>query len=204
MIKKVLLVLAFVMGFTSFSQNELNLGINGGVVVDLSDYSDIAFGADVNYLFDVSRHFKAGPSVGLSYYVAELDGTDDAIFLPVGGALRFHSIDDKFFAGFDLGYGVSLSDFVDGGLYFKPLIGYRITEEFRVNVFYSGVRTFNEDTEPVFSTDTANPDPNFDINAPIGEDRIGIRNGDGQFGSFGYVGIGISFNFLGNNSNYDY
>ena len=88
--------------------------------------------------------FVVGPSVGVSYYNPDGEG-DAPIFIPISAAIGFNSIEDVFYVGIDLGYGLSISD-ADSGIYIKPILGYKINDSFSINAFYSGVRT----SEPTY------------------------------------------------------
>jgi len=137
--KIVLLVLAFI-ALKSYSQEQFNVGVNGGLTVDSAyDVSNFAFGADANYLFDVSDYFIVGPSLAFTYFMAEDSANESGMFLPISAAFRFHSLDDLFYAGTDVGYAVSISDY-DGGVYIKPIVGCRVTDSFKINAFYAGLR----------------------------------------------------------------
>lgn len=140
--KKLILILSIV-SLNLFSQEQFNIGINGGITSgDVKEFSDFGFGADVNYLFDIFDNVVVGPSVALMYFNLDSDVDADApAFLPISAAVRFNSLDDAFYAGVDLGYGVSISGDADGGVYLKPIIGYNLSDSFKVNAFYSSVRT---------------------------------------------------------------
>ena len=62
------------------------------------------------------------------------------VFLPISAAFHFRSIDDKFYVGGELGYAFSLSDYGDG-FFIKPTLGYYLSDSFKINVFYAGVKT---------------------------------------------------------------
>lgn len=138
--KRILLLICAIVSINTFSQEQLNIGINGGITIgNIEPYSKVAFGADVNYLFDVAEDFVVGPSIGIIYFNPE-DEIDAPVFLPVSASILFHSIDDKFYIGGELGYALSLSD-LDGGFFIKPTVGYYISDSFKINAFYAGVKT---------------------------------------------------------------
>lgn len=123
------------------SQEQLNIGINGGLAIGNAEptISKIAFGADVNYLFDIGTDFVVGPSIGIAYFNPE-ENIEAPVFLPISAAIRFNSIEDRFYVGVDGGYAISISDY-DNGFYIKPIVGYKINDPFSITAFYSGVRT---------------------------------------------------------------
>lgn len=143
--KKFLLTIAMVaFGFAANAQDgEFNAGVNLGLPVgDVSDAYSFTLGAEVNYLFSVSDDFKVGPSAGfVQFFGDEIGGFDvaDASFLPLAAAGRF-AVSDEFTLGADLGYAVGLSpDGNDGGFYYRPMVGYTISEGIMLQATYSGV-----------------------------------------------------------------
>jgi len=139
--KKVLLLVVVLSSFFSFAQEELNVGANLGLAVDQGNggISNFAFGIDGNYLFDISDDFVVGPSIAITNFVGK-DDFDSALYLPIAGAIRFHSPDDVFYVGGDIGYGIALSNVYDSGVYLKPRVGYKISDSFDINAFYAGIR----------------------------------------------------------------
>lgn len=144
--KKIFLVFTFFLGLTCFSQQEkLNIGVNGGITIgNLKPVSSAAFGFDANYLFEVFEDLNIGPSLNFIYFLTEeVEGVkrDPYMYLPIGGAIRFQSIDDKFFVGADFGFAIGISPKGDnGGIFFKPMVGYNATDDLKVHLFYSGIK----------------------------------------------------------------
>ncbi len=150
--KKLLLFAALaVFGIgTSFAQGDVKLGINGAI--PMGDFDEAySFGviADVAYLFDINETFKVGPMTSFLYYFGkdqegsigdveiEVDA-DDAAFLPLGGTARFY-LDEAFYFGADLGYGIGISpDGNDGGFYYRPRAAYNFGN-IGIVLSYSGV-----------------------------------------------------------------
>ena len=129
----------------SAQENEFNIGINGGVTIgNIEGVSDIAIGLDANYLFDVFDGVKFGPSLNFVYFVTqEQNGIkpDAFIYVPIGGAIKFHNESDDFYVALDAGYAIGISPEGDnGGIFIKPMVGYNINQNFNVNLFYSGVK----------------------------------------------------------------
>ncbi|WP_218599366.1 transporter [Polaribacter sp. NJDZ03] len=147
--KKVLLV-AFVaiMGVSTINAQEgvLNGGVNVGIPTgDANDFYGAALGAELNYMFPVADGFTLGPSVQYAHFFGkDIDtalGTvevSDASYLPISGAARFN-VSDKFVVGANLGYAVGLSEDLDGGFYYRPVVGYKIGNTTQLNVSYSGI-----------------------------------------------------------------
>lgn len=144
--KKILLLIFICTAIKISAQEQFNIGVNGGITVGatIKSASNIAFGFDANYLFKLTEDFVIGPSLGFIYFNAKsIEGVkrDPFMYVPMGGAVRFNSIDDVFYIGIDAGFAVGISPEGDSGAVFlKPIIGYKINDSFKLNVFYSGLR----------------------------------------------------------------
>lgn len=146
--KKYCLVIAIIMfsGLSLHAQEGANAGINFGIPVgDAGDFSGFSLGVDLNYLWNVSDAFDAGVATGFtnafgkSVEILGIDvDTEDVQFLPIAAAGRFHAT-DKFRVGADLGYAIGLNEGNDGGFYYRPMVGYGITDAFEVNLSYTGI-----------------------------------------------------------------
>lgn len=148
------LVTIFAFGFsqaqTSFN-NQLNraeqeghfkVGANLGIPMgDIDDFSSIAFGFDLAYLWPVAERFKAGATVGyLNFVGKKYHGSkrQNIDFIPIAATGQY-SITQNIFVGADLGYGIGLSPSGnDGGFYYQPKVGYQI-DLFEVYLGYKGV-----------------------------------------------------------------
>lgn len=151
--KKLLLVVAMVAAsFTANAQDgSFNLGVNLGLPTgDAGDAYSFGMALEANYLFEVSDAFKVGPSLSYMHYfgkertftnggVTVTTDVEDASFIPLAVAGRF-SLSDEFTLGGDLGYGIGISpDGNDGGFYYRPMLGYNISENAMIQASYSGV-----------------------------------------------------------------
>ena len=133
-------------GFALQAQEGFNLGINFGFPTgDASDVSSFSLGIDVNHLWSVSDSFDAGVATGFTNAFGksvEIGGFDiefdDFQFLPIAAAGRYH-VSDKFRLGADLGYAIGISDGNDGGFYYRPMVGYGITDRIEANFSYTGI-----------------------------------------------------------------
>ena len=123
--KKLLIIGALIMAsFSAYPQGGFKAGLNLGIPVgDLSDYSNLHFGADAAYMFGVADTFSVGPMLGYSNFFPEDSDDDNVQFLPIAAAGRL-SLGSAFFLGADLGYGVGINDGNDGGFYYRPQVGY--------------------------------------------------------------------------------
>ncbi len=184
MMRKLLLALFFVGTTTTIfaQEDELNLTLSGGVPMGkVKEVSNMAFAGDVNYLFQVSDHFKIGPSVSYVYFNAKDKDVKALMFLPVGASAKFMSSNEKFFVGTDLGYGLPLGkDNKKGGVYFKPYLGYNISEVVKISLSYTGI--------PFYSSEPAEAYKLID----------GVRTSpkDEKNYDSGYIGLNLTFKLL--------
>lgn len=149
--KKVFFIMFFaIASFSTMNAQKgvLNAGFNVGLpTADANDVSNITLGAELNYMFFVSKSFTLGPSVEYTHFFGkdyEVLGTtikgSDITYLPVSGAARFN-ISDSFIMGANVGYAIGLNEGNDGGFYYKPIIGYKLGESSQLNFSYSGFPT---------------------------------------------------------------
>ena len=162
--KKLLVAAMMVFGLAANAQEgQFNVGANFGLPVGVSsDLTSFVMGAEVNYLFSVSDDFKVGPSVSYLHYVSKsakdiaegLNGgplpdndnreyaeeVDDMSLLPLAAAGRYN-VADNFILGADLGYAVGISpdEEAKGGFYYRPMVGYNVSENIMLQATYSGV-----------------------------------------------------------------
>jgi len=133
-----------IFSFTSINaQGGFNIGANLGLPTsDAGDFYSFVAGAEANYLFEISDEFKVGPSVSyINYFGDTFLGFDfpDASFLPIAAAARYN-VSEKFVAGADLGYAIGINpNGNDGGFYYRPLVGYNVSEKIMLQATYSGV-----------------------------------------------------------------
>ncbi len=185
--RKLLLALFFVGTTTTIfaQEDELNITLSGGVPMGkVKDVSKMAFAGDVNYLFQVSDHIKIGPSVSCVYFNAKNKDVKSLMFLPLGFSTKFMSSNERFFVGTDLGYGLPLGkDNKKGGVYFKPYLGYSISDVIKVSVSYTGI--------PFYSGEDAGA--NWE---KLGGKDVKIAPQDEKNYNSGYIGLNLTFNLL--------
>ena len=145
--KKTVLVFALLLsGLAVQAQEGFNLGINFGLPVgDAGEISSFSLGIDANYLWNVADSFDAGVATGFTNAFGKSEEIlgidvefDDVQFLPLAAAGRYH-VTDRFRVGADLGYAVGLNDGNDGGFYYRPMVGYGITDRIEANLSYTGI-----------------------------------------------------------------
>mgnify|MGYP000203078540 CR=1 FL=1 len=140
--KLVLIITVAIFGFTATAQ-DFRAGFNVGLPTgDAGDFYTFNLGVDLSYMWNVSETFDAGLVAGYSHFMGdEIMGfeIDDAGFLPIGAAGRF-AASEQFSIGADLGYAVGISpDGNDGGFYYRPVLGYDLSESMQLTASYRGV-----------------------------------------------------------------
>lgn len=123
--KKLLLAAVFtIFGLVAtYAQGGIRIGVNAGVPLgEANDVSTFNFGADLAYLIGVADIFRVGPLLGYSHFLGEGDGVDYH-FIPVAASGRI-GVSNSFFIGADLGYAIGADDGNDGGVYYRPKLGY--------------------------------------------------------------------------------
>lgn len=149
--KKIIFATLFAfVGLSAVAQEGFRVGGYIGLPMgDAADISSFAIGLDAKYMFSVSDQFNVGVATGYQNTI-----TDDVSafgfsadlpniqFLPIAASAQFLA-SEKISLGLDLGYAVGLTDNVDGGFYFRPIVGYNISETFELNLSYSSVSLEN-------------------------------------------------------------
>lgn len=147
MMKKVLLLLVIALiGTQMYAQEGFKVGLNLGLPIgDAVDVSGFSVGADVKHHWEVADSFYAGVATGFTNSFGKVVDigvdffrADNVQFLPVAGSASY-LVSDKFNVGLDLGYAVGINDGNDGGIYYRPLVGYGITESSELNLSYTGI-----------------------------------------------------------------
>ncbi|AXG72087.1 outer membrane protein beta-barrel domain protein [Kordia sp. SMS9] len=150
--KTILAVVAvFAMVFTANAQDgKFEVGINGALPIgDAGDFYTFSVGLDAAYMWNVSDKFDAGVATGFTnafgdeqsitvFGITTTIDAEDAQFIPIAGAARYN-VSDDFFVGADLGYAIGINDGNDGGFYYRPKIGYNVSERVSLNVSYTGI-----------------------------------------------------------------
>ena len=167
--KKIALIALLLLTLPGGAQNHLNVGVNGGMTIGgITSKSNIAFGAELNYLIGISEDISIGPSLNLIYFSPTPDYSGDGLlYVPVGAAFRLNTAHDRIYIGADAGFAVGITPSGDrGGIFFKPMIGYRLDANFKLTAFYSGIKK--------------------------------------KIPSYGFLGLGIVYDFLGGDEYYTF
>nr|WP_298927662.1 hypothetical protein [uncultured Allomuricauda sp.] len=152
--KKTILVIVtvFIAGFTTNAQDRSSFkaGLIAGIPVgDATNVSSFAIGLDAAYHWGVSEVFDVGLATGfINAFGDNIDASvgdveiqaefEDFQFLPLAASVRIYPT-YQFKLGVDAGYAVGINEGNEGGLYYRPLIGYNITGNTELNVSYVAV-----------------------------------------------------------------
>jgi hypothetical protein len=144
--KKVLVVALALIGFSMNAQEGFKLGANLGLPVgDAGDVSGFSVGLDAQYIFETAGEFDLGVATGFTNSFGKTIGDstfsieiDDVQFLPLAGVARYKA-SEEFSIGTDLGYALGINDGNDGGFYYRPTVGYAVSEGIEINASYTGI-----------------------------------------------------------------
>lgn len=122
------------------------LGVIAGITThdsDVTDFWGAMLGADAYYMFEnEDAIINFGPTVGLrNYFGKEVSSgisVDDATFIPLGAAARL-TLFGILTGGADAGYAIGLTDGLDGGFYFRPIVGIDILDILELNASYETI-----------------------------------------------------------------
>tara|TARA_R110000868_G_scaffold194548_1_gene440058 strand:+ start:10201 stop:10701 length:501 start_codon:yes stop_codon:yes gene_type:complete len=146
--KKVLAT--FIMALSSigvFAQQGMKLGIHGGLPLDeFQEELSLVAGVDLGYRWGLSEIVDLGVMVGFingfpEKYNRELFSEDlpNIQFMPLAASVRFWT-SNSFSIGGDVGQAIGINEGNDGGLYYRPTIGYLMGAQTEVNVSYTGIK----------------------------------------------------------------
>jgi len=79
-----------------------------------------------------------GPTVGFRNFFMSNEGINDAQFLPLAGAARL-KLFGMLSGGVDVGYALGISDYLDGGFYYRPTVGIDIADTIEINASFETI-----------------------------------------------------------------
>jgi len=146
--KKLLLLMCIALfSLTSANAQTFKLGASFGLpAADASDISNLVIGIDAYYYFtDIDAPIEFGLNAGFRNFfgdeiqvLGQTVSVDDAQFLPIAAAARL-KLFGIFTGGLDAGYALGLSDGLDGGFYYRPVVGLDIADTIELNVSYENI-----------------------------------------------------------------
>ncbi len=145
--KRVLVTLALLLvGMQLSAQQGFKIGIQGGLPLgDFNDKVGVVVGLDVGYMWALGEVVDLGITAGYIHgfpekFRAETVPSDlpSVQFLPVAGSVRIWP-SNSFSFGADAGQALGISEDNDGGLYYRPIIGFLLGASTELNISYTGV-----------------------------------------------------------------
>jgi len=146
--KKVLATFVFaLLSLGLFAQQGMKLGIHGGLPLDeFQDQLSLVAGVDLGYRWGLSEIVDLGVMVGFvngfpEKYDRDLFAEDlpNIQFMPLAASVRIWT-SNSFSLGADVGQAIGINDGNDGGLYYRPTIGYLMGAQTEVNLSYTGIK----------------------------------------------------------------
>ncbi len=140
-----LAILAVLLAGSLRAQQGFKLGIHGSLPVtsDANDAVSLVVGADVGYMRALGEVVDLGAMVSIIHGFPEKYGNQgidlpSVDFLPLAASVRIWP-SNSFSFGVDGGYALGLNDGNEGGLYYKPLIGYLFGTQTEISLSYTGI-----------------------------------------------------------------
>tara|TARA_R110002167_G_scaffold27871_19_gene94604 strand:+ start:2491 stop:3006 length:516 start_codon:yes stop_codon:yes gene_type:complete len=144
------LVLTFLTVHT-YGQEGFKIGAQGGVA--LGDYKDkvgVVLGLDLGYMWAISETADLGLATGFLHGFQEKYRADvltvelpNVQFLPLAASIRIWP-SNSFSFGVDVGQALGINDGNDGGLYYRPQIGFLMGAQTELNLSYTGIKQDQE------------------------------------------------------------
>ncbi len=134
------------LGMQLSAQEGFKIGIQGGL--PLGDYNDkvgVVLGFDVGHMWALGEVVDLGITAGYIYgfpekFRAEVVSVDlpSIQFLPIAASIRFW-LSNSVSLGIDVGQALGINDGNDGGLYYRPQIGFLFGTQTEINLSYTGI-----------------------------------------------------------------
>lgn len=133
-------------GTGAMAQEGFKLGFQGGLPInEYNDVLGVVIGVDAGYMWALGEVVDLGVDISYIYGFPEKfrEGTilvdlPSIQFLPVAASVRIWP-SNSFSFGVDAGQAFGISDGNDGGLYYRPIIGYLMGAQTEVNLSYTGI-----------------------------------------------------------------
>lgn len=129
------------------AQEGFKLGLHGGLPInDFNDEVALAVGLDTGYMYALNEVIDLGIMTGIIYGFADTFQSDvvaaelsDVQFVPLALSARIWTSNSFSFGG-EVGQAFGINDGNDGGLYYRPIIGYLMGPKTEVNLSYTGIQ----------------------------------------------------------------
>lgn len=134
------------------AQEGLKLGIQGGLPFnDFNNEVGEVVGVDFGYMKALGEVVDVGVMVGfLNGFPEKYDRENPLVelphvqFIPLTASVRIWP-SDSFSFGIDAGYALGINDGNEGGLYYRPIIGYLLGPKTEINLSNTNVKLEDRD-----------------------------------------------------------
>lgn len=134
------------MGIVMSGQEGFKLGIQVGLPInDFNNEVSLALGMNAGYMFALGEVLDLGVDVSYIHGIKETfsdsglpDNLNDVQFAPLAASIRIWP-SNSFSFGIDAGYALGINDGNDGGVYYRPLLGFLMGPMTEVNISYTGI-----------------------------------------------------------------
>ncbi len=134
-----------IFGTGLFAQEGFKIGFQGGLPInEYNDVLGVVIGVDAGYMWALGEVVDLGVAVGFVNGFPEKFREDTSIdlpniqFVPLAASVRVWP-SNSFSFGLDAGQAIGLNEGNDGGLYYRPIIGYLMGTTTEVNLSYTGI-----------------------------------------------------------------
>ncbi len=151
--KRVVFALVFItMTVKLYGQQGAKIGVQGGIPInDFTDDLSLVAGVDLGYMRALSEVIDLGVSTGFLYGFAEKYHTDilandlsSIQFVNAAASVRIWP-SNSFSLGADIGKAFGLNKGYNGGLYYRPILGYLMGPNTEINASYTGIKLDNKE-----------------------------------------------------------
>ncbi len=155
--KKVILLIAILLSvFTMQAQKGFKLGIHGSLPLgENKNLVSLGAGLDLGYMYPLGEVVDLGIMTGFTNGFPEtfhedvvLDDLPHVQFIPLGLSVRIWPSNSFSFGG-EVGNAFGINEGNEGGLFYKPLVGFLLGAQTELNVSYTNVILDGEDWNTV-------------------------------------------------------
>lgn len=147
----IILFLFMIIAGGSQAQEGFKVGFHGGLPInDFNDAVSLSLGLDTGYMFALGEVVDLGVSTGFIHGFAETFDSQEIVadlpnmqFVPLAASVRIWP-SNSFSFGIDAGQALGINEGNDGGLYYRPVIGYLMGAYSELNFSYTTVSMDND------------------------------------------------------------
>ncbi len=142
----ILTLICIALGVSLQAQKGFKIGIQGGIPIgDFNDRVGVVIGGELGYVWPLGEVLDLGVTAGFLNGFPEkyreetvTNNFPNVQFIPLGAALRIWP-SNSFFVGGDIGQAVGINEGNDGGLFYRPQLGFLMGPQTQLNFSYTGI-----------------------------------------------------------------